>query len=88
MRGFEDIGSKGHFSAKKGVLGSKPPWAANENFFKNPLGTIFSTHQDVALCKKSSKSDARISRYGVTHGRTDGRTHGRTDERESIGLNG
>ena len=25
MRGFEDIGSKGHFSAKKGVFGSKNP---------------------------------------------------------------
>ena len=50
-------------------------------FFKNPLGTFFQTHQDVALCKKSSKSDAWISRYGVTHGRT----HARTHERESIG---
>ena len=31
------------------------------------------------------KSDARISRYGVTD---DGRTDARTHERESIGLNG
>ena len=48
-------------------------------FFKNPLGPFFKTHQDVALCKKSSKSDARFSRYGVW--RTNGRTNGRTDER-------
>ena len=27
-----------------------------------------STHQDVAQCKKSSKSDALLSRYGVTQG--------------------
>ena len=53
-------------------------------FFKNPLGTFFQTHQDVAFCKKSSKSDARFSRYAVTDARTDGRTH----KCESIGLNG
>ena len=26
MRGFEDIGSKGHFSAKKGCFLGQPPW--------------------------------------------------------------
>ena len=49
-------------------------------FFKNPLGTFFQPYQDVALCKKSSKSDARFSRYSVTHART----NERTDKRESF----
>ena len=42
MHDFEDIGSKGHYSAKKGVLGQKPPWGANENFFKIRLEHFFS----------------------------------------------
>ena len=40
MHGFEDIGSKGHFSAKKG-LGVNPPWGASENIFKYLLGSFF-----------------------------------------------
>ena len=35
MRSFKDIGSKGHFSAKKGFFGVKTPWGANENFLAN-----------------------------------------------------
>ena len=62
---------KNDFLPKMAKNGEKRP---NENFF-----------QDVALCKKKSKSDARFSRYGVTDARTDARTQ---DERESIGLNG
>ena len=34
----------------------------------------------------SPRSDARISRYRVTDGRTHARTHARTNERESIGT--
>ena len=80
MRGFEDIGSKGHFSAKKGVFWAKiPPGGQTRIFFKNPLGTL--SRQDATLCQVSEKSDARISRYRVADARTDGRT----DERESIG---
>ena len=42
MRGFEDIGSKGHFSAKKGgVLGQNPPGGANDNFFQKSAWNIF-----------------------------------------------
>ena len=46
MRGFKDIGAKGHFSAKKGVLGQNPPWAGVTKFFlgqkniKNEFSTI------------------------------------------------
>ena len=65
MHGFEDIGSKGHFQPKRGVFGPKTPLGANEN------------DQDATLCQVSEKSDAQISRYRVTHART--------DERESIG---
>ena len=43
MRGFEDIGAKGHFQPKKVFLG-KTPLGANENFLKTR-----SEHQDVAL---------------------------------------
>ena len=43
MRGFEDIGSKGHFSPKKGGFGVKPPPGGQTRiFFKNPLGTFCS----------------------------------------------
>ena len=35
MRGFEDIGSKGHFSAKKGVWGKKLLWRQTRTFL-NP----------------------------------------------------
>ena len=44
--------------------------------YKNICKDKKKTHQDVALCKKSSKSDARFSRYGVW--RTDERTNERT----------
>ena len=82
MRGFEDIGSKGHFSAKKGIFGPKPPWGANDNFFKNPLGTFFSLAK-MQLCAKFQKNLMRGSPDIAS--RTDARTHGRTNERESIG---
>ena len=50
MRGFEDIGSKGHFSAKRGVFGSKTALAATtkgvtkkisgQNNIKNEFSTM------------------------------------------------
>ena len=46
MRGFEDIGSKGHFSAKKGGFGSKTPPRvftkkfSDQNNIKNEFSTI------------------------------------------------
>ena len=142
MRSFEDIGSKGHFSAKKhmssqamyfwpkngqnsqnknfprhktairwfkAIVPSFWPsfrqiwcadskkmsknlifWLKNDQkwlklaifwpksqkreFFSKIRLEHFLDLSDVALCKKSSKSDARFSRYAVTHGRTDERT--------------
>ena len=46
MHGFEDISSKGHFSAKKGCFGvKKPPRGVKKNFLgqnniKNEISTI------------------------------------------------
>ena len=45
MRGFEDIGSKGHFSAKKGGFGVTPPRGGHkkilgQNNIKNEFSTI------------------------------------------------
>ena len=46
MHGFEDIGSKGHFSAKKGgVFGKKTPlgdhnFLGGQNNIKNEFSTI------------------------------------------------
>ena len=78
MRGFKDIGSKGHFSAKKGGFRAKTPLGGKLVFFKkNPLGTFFQSRQDATLCQVSEKSDARIFRYRLAHART--------HERESIG---
>ena len=39
------------------------------------------------MYNKSSKSYARISKYGVANEQTDGGMEGQTQERESIGLN-
>ena len=49
MRGFEDKGSKGHFSAKKGALHQKTPGGKQEFFSKIRLEHF--SHQDVALCR-------------------------------------
>ena len=56
MRGFKDIGLKGHFSAKNGGFGAKtPPGGHTRIFFKNPLGTFFSLAQ-MQLCAKFQKN--------------------------------
>ena len=85
MRDFKDIGSKGHFLAKKGgFLGQKPPWGANENFFQKSAWNIFLVSPRcnfVPSFRKIWCADLQISR----HARTDAQTHGRTNERESIG---
>ena len=50
MRGFEDIGSKGHFSAKKGGLGSK--------IFRNIITSkMNSAPSDYSECKFSAESN-------------------------------
>ena len=53
-----------------------------KNFFQKSAWNIFSIissyHQDTTLCKVSEKSDARFSRYGVTHAHTHAHTHART----------
>ena len=75
MRGFEDIGLKGNFLAKKAG-------GQTRILFKNPLGTFFSLAK-TQLCAKFQKN--------LMHGSSDipSRTHERTDEqtheRESIG---
>ena len=80
MRGFEDIGSKGHFSAKKGCFGVKnPPGGQTIIFFKNPVGTFFSFAK-MQLCAKFQKNLMRGSPDIAL--RTDAR---KTHERESIG---
>ena len=79
MRGFEDIGSKGHFSAKKGGFGVKnPPGGQTRIFFKNRLKTFFSLAK-MQLCAKFQKNLMRGSPDIAS------RTHARTHERESIG---
>ena len=86
MRGFKDIGSKGHFSAKKGGFWAKNPLGGKREFFsKIRLEHFLVPPRCNFVPSFRKKSDARISRYRVTDGRTDGRTDARTNERESIG---
>ena len=72
MPGVEDIGSKRPFFSKKG-LASNPPGEKRESAFKNPLGAFFSSVKKQLRAKFQKKSDARISRYGVTHELTNAR---------------
>ena len=52
-------------------------------FFKNPASSLSFPYWTTSSCKKSEKSNERIPRKAVTHGRThagtDGRTHARTN---------
>ena len=73
MRGFKDIGSRGHFSAKKGV------WVKRELYSEIRLEHFLDSSR-CSFVQKLSKSDAQFSRYGVTDKRT--------NEREPIGLSG
>ena len=54
MRGFKDIGSNGHFSAKKGFFGYKNPLGGSKIFF-DPIFFYWSSkwYGDLTSCKKS-----------------------------------
>ena len=83
MRRFEDIGSKGHFSAKKGGFwAKKPPGGKREFFSKIRLDHLFSLDK-MQLWAKFQKNLMRGSPDIAS--RTHARTHARTNERESIG---
>ena len=83
MRSFEYIGSKGHFSAKKGFFGPKTPLGGKREFFSKIRLEHFFSPAKMQLFAKFQKN--------LMHGspdiasRTDARTHGSTNERESIG---
>ena len=55
MRGFEDIGSKGHFSAKKGFLGQNPPGGQRESFSKIHLEHFFTFPKPYLTAKFQKK---------------------------------
>ena len=57
MHGFEDIGSKGHFSAKKGVFGSKTLKGSQKNFGVKRTTKMNSAPSNYSECKFSAKSD-------------------------------
>ena len=57
MRGFKDIVSKGHFSAKKGVWGSNPPREVTILFGVKITSKMNSAHSNYSECKFSAKSD-------------------------------
>ena len=58
MRGFEDIGSKGHFSAKKGGLGVKnPPRGGHKKFWVKITSKMNSAPSNYSDCKFSAKFD-------------------------------
>ena len=82
MRGFEDIGSKGHFSAKKGGFWAKnPPGGKREFFSKIRLEHFFSLAK-MQLCAKFLKNLMRRSPDIAS--RMHARTHARTHERARI----
>ena len=58
MRGFEDIGSKGHFSAKKGGFWVKTPLGGSQIFFWVKITSkMKSAPANYSECKFSAKSD-------------------------------
>ena len=59
MHGFENIGSKGHFSAKKGGgFGSKTPLGrGHKNFWVERTSKMNSAPSNYSECKFSAKSD-------------------------------
>ena len=59
MRGFEDIGSKGHFSVKKGGFWVKnPPRRGVTKFFLVKITSkMNSAPSNYSECKFSAKSD-------------------------------
>ena len=58
MRGFEDMGSKGHFQPKRGVLGQKnPPRGVTKFFGVKITSKMNSAPSNYSECKFSAKSD-------------------------------
>ena len=82
MRGFEDIGSKGHFSAKKGGFWAKTPLEGKREFFSKIRLEHFFSLAKMQLCAKFQKNLMRRSPDIAS--RMDARTDGRTNERDSI----
>ena len=62
MRGFEDIGSKGHFSAKKGGLRSKNPPRGSQIFLK--LGTKLHLGETKKCFKRIFEKNSRLPPRG------------------------
>ena len=83
MRGFEDIGSKGHFSAKKGFFGPKPPLGGEREFFSKIRLEHFFSSAKMQLCAKFQKNLMRGSPDIAL--RTDARTHERARIHRSFG---
>ena len=76
MRSFEDIGSKGHFSAKKGGFWVKTPLGGKREFFSKIRLEHFFRLAKMQLWAKFQKNLMRGSPDIAP--RTDARTHGRT----------
>ena len=58
MRGFKDIGSKGHFSAKKGVFASKHPGEGSQKIYRiKRTSKMNSAPSNYSECKFSAKFD-------------------------------
>ena len=58
MRGFEDIGSKSHFSAKKGGFGvKKPPRGNHKKFWFKITSKMNLAPSNYSESKFSAKSD-------------------------------
>ena len=78
MRGFENIGSKGHFSAKKGVFWVKNPLGGKREFFSKIRLEHFFSIIKIQLCAKNHQN--------LMRGFLDmaSRTHARTHERDSF----
>ena len=57
MRGFEDIDSKGHFSAKKGFFWVKPPQGGHKKFGVKIKSKMNSAQSNYSECKFSAKSN-------------------------------
>ena len=61
MRGFEDIGSKGHFSAKKVFLGQNPPKGVTKFFGgQNPLEKISEFPSEIPIGIGSSDRNRKF----------------------------
>ena len=78
MRGFEDIGSKGNFLAKKGGFGIKTPLGGKREFFSKIRLEHFFSLAKMQLWAKFQKNLMRGSSDIAS------RTNERTNERTSV----